>query len=305
MKTLVLGGTRFVGKALVSNLLEKGYDLTLFTRGQKSVPSNVKHIKGDRNSDDIQKLKGMHFDLIIDTSGRTMQQTKRVIEVTGEPLHRFVYISSAGVYADNEQLPFDEESNIDKNSRHIGKADTESWLRSAKIGYTSFRPTYIYGAGNYNPIEKWFFDRILYERPIPIPFQGNTITQLGHVSDLSEAIYLSIENDKARNSIYNCSGKKGITFKGLVYASAIACGKDPKDIQFAEFDPTGLDKKERKVFPLRLNHFLTDISHIQREINWTPKIKLEDGLLDSFRNDYSLNQNTKPDFSLDINLLGY
>ena len=38
-----MGGTRFVGKALVSKLLSKGHELTLFTRGLKPVPSNLEH----------------------------------------------------------------------------------------------------------------------------------------------------------------------------------------------------------------------------------------------------------------------
>ncbi|HCA60481.1 MAG TPA: 3-beta hydroxysteroid dehydrogenase, partial [Synechococcales bacterium UBA8647] len=49
------------------------------------------------------------------------------------------------------------------------------------IPFTSFRPTYIYGPGNYNPVENWFFDRIVHGRPVPIPGDGTTITQLGHV----------------------------------------------------------------------------------------------------------------------------
>ncbi len=305
MKTLVLGGTRFVGKALVSKLIGQGYDLTIFTRSEQFVPSNVKHIKGDRNTEDIEKLKGLKFDLIIDSSGRTKEQTKRVVEITGAPIHRYIYISSAGVYKDNEQFPVDEGSKVDEQSRHIGKAETEEWLKSAKVLFTSFRPTYIYGPGNYNPIEKWFFDRIINDRPIPVPFEGNTITQLGHVEDLSDAIHLSIENNIARNRIYNCSAKKGITFKGLISLAAKVCGKDPGGIKIVKFDPSGLDPKERKIFPLRFNHFLTDINLIEKELNWSPKIELIDGLSDSFKNDYLLNKSVKPDFSSDINFLGY
>ena len=64
---------------------------------------------------------------------------------------RQVYVSSAGVYADSEQWPLDESSPTDPQSRHAGKADTEAWLRKEGIPFTSFRPTYIYGPGNYNP----------------------------------------------------------------------------------------------------------------------------------------------------------
>ena len=80
MKTLFIGGTRFVGKALVSNLLKKGCEITTFTRGLHSIPDNVRHIKGDRNTDDVEKLKGLKFDLIIDSSGRTKEQTKRILD---------------------------------------------------------------------------------------------------------------------------------------------------------------------------------------------------------------------------------
>ncbi len=70
MKTLILGGTRFVGKALVSNLLQLGSDITVFTRGNNSIPSTVRHVQGDRNTDDLNKLQGQKYDVIIDSSGR-------------------------------------------------------------------------------------------------------------------------------------------------------------------------------------------------------------------------------------------
>ena len=199
-----MGGTRFVGKALVKKLIMKGYDVTVFTRGNRSLPKDVTHIKGDRNSDSIRQLAGMKFEVIIDSSGRSLEQTKRVVELTGHPSHRLLYLSSAGIYDDDDRWPLDEESLIDPSSRHIGKSETEKWLSINKIPFTSFRPTYIYGPGNYNPIEKWFFDRIVSNRPIPIPFDGSTITQLGHVSDLADAMTLCLEKEVSKNKIYNC-----------------------------------------------------------------------------------------------------
>ncbi|KGG15190.1 MULTISPECIES: NAD-dependent epimerase/dehydratase family protein [unclassified Prochlorococcus] len=299
-----MGGTRFVGKALVRNFMEKGYDITIFTRGKKEPPQNIRHINGDRNTDDIKKLAGLKFDVIVDSSGRSLQETKELIEVVGTPNHRLIYISSAGVYADTGEWPVDESSLIDPNSRHIGKVETEEWLKTTGIPFTSFRPTYIYGPGNYNPIEKWFFDRIIYERPIPIPLEGDTITQLGHVSDLADAITLSLDSSNSSNKIYNVSGKKGVTFKGLLSIAAKACGKDPRKIRIESFNPKGLDKKERKLFPLRLNHFLTDISLIQNDLNWQPKFNLEEGFSDSYKNDYLLNATQSPDFNSDITLIG-
>ena len=300
MKVLFLGGTRFVGKAIVDRLILRNHDLTLFTRGQRTVPSSVEHIKGDRNHlPDLALLEGRKFDVIIDSSARKKEETEKVISIVGNPRYRLIYISSAGIYNDSNYWPLDESSQIDFSSRHFGKFETEQYLRDTGIPFTSFRPTYIYGPGNYNPIEKWFFDRISFKQPIPIPGNGEIITQLGHVNDLAEAIVRSLDLDICNNKVYNCSGKKGVTINGLISFSAKACNIPLESLEFINFDPTILDPKARKLFPIRISHFLTDISLIEHDLNWTPEINLEAGLLDSYNNDYLINNNQKPDFSND------
>ena len=304
MKILVMGGTRFVGKPLVAQLLAEGHALTLFTRGKNPVPAGVEHLCGDRSTPEgLAALAGRTFDVIVDSSGRTLEDSRGVLEITGAPSHRFVYVSSAGVYADSALWPLSETSPTDPQSRHSGKLDTEAWLLAEKIPFTSFRPTYIVGAGNYNPVESWFFDRIVHGRPVPLPGDGSTITQLGHVNDLATAMALSIGVDAAANRIYNCSSVQGITFRGLVEAAARACGKDPASVEIRSFDPSGLDKKARKAFPLRLAHFLTDVQRVQRELAWTPRYSVEAALEDSYANDYALRMPTSPDFSGDAALI--
>jgi nucleoside-diphosphate-sugar epimerase len=304
MRILMMGGTRFVGKPLVAHFLEAGHDVTLFTRGRNPVPAGVEHLQGDRSTDEgLAALQGRGFDVIVDSSGRSLDDTRRVIERTGPPSHRLVYVSSAGVYADTGLWPLDEDSPLDPASRHAGKADTEAWLRAEGIPFTSFRPTYIYGPGNYNPVENWFFDRIVHDRPVPLPGDGSTITHLGHVGDLAVAMARCIEVETATNRVYNCSGPKGVTFLALVRAAARACGKDPDAVEIRSFDPSGLDKKARKAFPLRMAHFLVDIHRLRRELAWEPAFDLEAGLADSYANDYAGRMPTSPDFSADEGLL--
>lgn len=305
MKILVMGGTRFVGRPLVELLQVAGHELTLFTRGRNPVPADVEHLVGDRSSaEGLEPLRGRAFEVIVDSSGRSLADTQAVIERTGAPQHRLVYVSSAGVYADSELWPLDETSPTDPASRHAGKAETEDWLRRQGIAFTSFRPTYIVGPGNYNPVESWFFDRIVHGRPVPLPGDGSTITQLGHVRDLATAMARCIEVDAAANRIYNCSGRQGITFRGLVAAAARAAGVDPAAVEIRSFDPTGLDKKARKAFPLRMAHFLTDITRVRRELAWEPAFDLEAILVDSYANDYARRPPTTPDFSGDAALIG-
>ena len=306
MKILILGGTRFVGKALVSKLNSVGNEITLFTRGNNPIPRNVEHIKGDRqNLNDLRLLANREFDVVADISGRQLEDTKKIFEHLPIPKSRFIYMSSAGVYSDSETFPVDENHKIDITSRHIGKANTEKWLVSEGIPFTSFRPTYIYGPGNYNPIERWFFDRIVHNQPIPIPSNIETITQLGHVSDLAEAITKSLNHDICINRIYNCSGKKAVTFTGILKAACKAVGKDFSELTIKYFDPALLEPKQRKLFPLRLSNFFTDISRIEKEIDWHESIDLEVGMLDSYKNDYLNNQQKTCDFSNDKKLVSF
>ena len=304
MKILVMGGTRFVGKPLVEQLLAQGHALTLFTRGNKPTPAGVEHLSGDRTDPEaLAQLQGRAFDVIVDSSGRSLDDSRAVVERTGAPSHRFVYVSSAGVYADSEVWPLTEDSPTDPESRHAGKLHTEAWLRQQGIAFTSFRPTYIVGPGNYNPVESWFFDRIVHGRPVPLPGDGSTITQIGHVNDLATAMARCIEVEAAANRIYNCTSVQGITFRGLVAAAARAAGKDPAAVEIRSFDPAGLDKKARKAFPLRLAHFLTDVTRVRRELAWEPRFDAEACLADSYSNDYAKRLPTSPDFSGDEALL--
>ncbi len=303
LKILVMGGSRFVGRSLVEKLKRENHEIYLFTRGLTPLPENVHHIKGDRKSDDLSKLKGLKFDVVVDSSGRQVEDSKRVLDQTGVPDDRFIYISSAGIYSANQEFPLDELSPIDPNSRHIGKSNTENWLIKEGIPFTSFRPTYIYGPNNYNPIERWFFDRITYSRPIPIPGDGETITQLGHVEDLADAILISMSKKISINKCYNCSGSRGITFNGLVQLAAEASGRSIASLKFHYFDACKLDPKARKVFPLRLKHFCTDIGLIEKDLGWKPKFSLKEGLIDSYQNDYLKKPTNDPDFSMDDKLI--
>ena len=298
-----MGGTRFVGKSLVKKLIAENHDIDIFTRGNKPSLNKTNHIIGDRNLlENILKLKDNRYDLIFDISGRELDQSKILLENIKHTFKRYIYVSSAGVYKDNYELPLIETDPIDSESRHKGKSETENWLLSQKIPFTSFRPTYIYGPENYNKIENWFFERIIYLKNVPMPGDGSLITQLGHVSDLTDAMIKSANYDKAKNNIYNCSGEKSITMKGLINKCIEACNQNIKDIKINSFDYQKLDPKSRKGFPIRLSNYQTSISRIKNDLCWQPKYDLISGLKDSFENDFLIKDNIKIDRDID-NLL--
>jgi nucleoside-diphosphate-sugar epimerase len=289
MRILIMGGTRFIGVSLTRLLVAQGHDVTLFNRGNKPAPvEGVQQIHGDRtNAEDLKtQLASTAFDAVFDNNGRELSDTQPLADLFKDRLQHFVYMSSAGVYLKSDQMPHVEGDAIDPKSRHKGKHDTEAYLEQQGIPFTSIRPTYIYGPQNYNDLEAWFFDRIIRDRPVPIPGHGQHFTQFGHVHDLALAMTQVLGNPKAIGQIYNISGDRAVTFDGLARACAIAAGKDPDGLKIVHYDPKQFDFGKRKAFPMRTQHFFADICKAKTELNWKPEFDLISGLKDSFHKDY-------------------
>ncbi|AFY70548.1 NAD-dependent epimerase/dehydratase [Thalassoporum mexicanum PCC 7367] len=307
-----MGGTRFVGVALTQNLISLGHEVVLFNRGNRPAPAaGVKMIQGDRK--DIQQLKeklsGQSFDAIFDNSGRELSDTKPIVDMFRDRIRHFIYMSSAGVYQESETLPYFEEDPTNPESRHKGKLHTEAYLKklySAEgFPFTSIRPTYIYGPGNYNDVEAWFFDRIVRDRPVPIPGNGQFITQLGHVEDLAAAMAAVLKQPKTYGEIYNISDIRYVTYSGIAKLCAQAIGKDPDKLQFVYYNPKDFDFGKKKAFPFRLQHFFTAIDKALLDLDWEPEFDLVEGLETSFKQDYvpSGRHEQEIDFAIDDQII--
>ncbi|MEM6451414.1 MAG: NAD-dependent epimerase/dehydratase family protein [Cyanobacteria bacterium P01_D01_bin.105] len=316
MRILVIGGTRFIGIYLVKRLVEQGHEVVLLNRGNHPVPvDGLETIVCDRT--DPQALTaalqpfvgGQSFDAIYDNNGRKLEHTQPLVDLYKGPksgrLKHYIYVSSAGVYAKSDQMPHVEGDPVDPNSRHKGKFHTEDYLAEQGIPFTSIRPVYIYGPQNYNPLEQWFFDRLVRDRPLPIPGSGMALTQLGHCADLAAAMVSVLDNPKAIGQTYNISGEKAVTFDGLARACAEAVGKDPAALNLVHYEPANFDFGKRKAFPMRVQHFFTDIANAKADLNWQPKFDLVEGLKDSFKTDYLTTGKDKADvdFSLDLQII--
>ncbi len=308
MRILVMGGTRFIGVYLTKVLVEQGHEVVLFNRGNNPPPvEGVSQIIGDRK-DAAQlktKLAGSSFDAVFDNNGRELSDTQPLVEIFSDKIQHFVYVSSAGVYLKSEQMPHREGDPVDPKSRHKGKHHTEDYLAKSSLPWTSIRPTYIYGAKNYNDLEAWFFDRLVRNRPILIPGEGLHITQFGHVEDLANAMAAVLGNSQAVGQIYNVSGDRYVTFKGLALACAEAVGKSAEEVQIVYYDPNKFNFGKRKAFPVRLQHFFADVNKAMTELNWQPEYDLVSGLKDSFENDYLVSGRDRAeiDFSVDEEIL--
>jgi len=309
MRVLIMGGTRFIGVYLTKILVGQGHEVVLFNRGNKPAPvEGIQQIKGDRQdpSQLKEKLSRETFDVIFDNNGRQLRDTQPLAEIFQNRVQHFIYVSSAGVYLKSDQMPHGEGDAVDPNSRHKGKYETETYLESAGLPWTSIRPTYIYGPQNYNDLEAWFFDRLVRDRPLPIPGNGCHLTQLGHVADLAAAMAAILGNEKAMGQIYNISDSRYVSFDGLARLCAAATGKSVDEVELVHYDPKQFNFGKRKAFPMRVQHFFADVNKAMTQLNWKPEFDLLSGLKDSFENDYLASGRDKAevDFSLDEEILG-
>ena len=108
MTILVLGGTQFVGRALVEAGLEAGEELTLFHRGltNPGLFPEVEHVHGDRDGG-LGALDGRTWNACIDVSGYLPRLVGDSASVLRDSVERYVYVSTVSVYADLS-VPRDE-----------------------------------------------------------------------------------------------------------------------------------------------------------------------------------------------------
>ncbi len=136
MKSLVLGGTGFIGRRLVNHLLFSGHEVSLVTSGKSPNPfgETISKIVCDRFQRDslvstISKL-GYH-DIVFDTIGYRSVDVKNALDAIGDRAGKYVYISSAAVYSGKEGIMGEEM--FDSNSMKASAGLENSYSEGKKI----------------------------------------------------------------------------------------------------------------------------------------------------------------------------
>jgi len=110
MRLLILGGTVFLGRHIVTAATERGHELTLFTRGRSDpgpVPG-VEQIHGDREHD-LALLVGRSWDAVIDTSGYLPRVVRASAERLADSVERYLFVSSISAYGTFPRRGIDEQ----------------------------------------------------------------------------------------------------------------------------------------------------------------------------------------------------
>jgi 2'-hydroxyisoflavone reductase len=130
MKLLVLGGTRFLGRHLVDLAVERGNDVTVFTRGKQPNhwPGRVTALEGNRDqavSPGLRAIETGTWDAVIDTCGYVPRVVRQSAEILASRVGRYLFVSSISVFTDASRPGMTEKDPVgvleDPNTEEIGK----------------------------------------------------------------------------------------------------------------------------------------------------------------------------------------
>jgi len=112
MRILVIGGSSFVGRAIVQAAIDHGHDVTLFNRGKTDPGAfpEAEHVIGDRDCD-LSGLEGREWDATVDVCAYVPRQVRSLLETLGAGAGHYTFISTISVYdAEHAKVGFGEDS---------------------------------------------------------------------------------------------------------------------------------------------------------------------------------------------------
>ncbi len=174
MRMLFIGGTRFVGRAMVEAALGRGHQVTVLHRGRTAADQLVdaEHLLADRDQD-LSVLAGREFDATVDVCAYLPRQVESLHRALGDRGGHHVYISTMSVYADMDQPGLDEDAPlVELDDPTVDTVTNETYgglkvlcERAARAAYgedrlTIVRPTYVVGPHDYTFRFPWWVRRI-------------------------------------------------------------------------------------------------------------------------------------------------
>jgi len=210
---LVLGGTRFVGRAVVEDALGRGYQVTMFNRGLTGpdlFPS-AETVIGDRTAD-LSALAGRRFDAVVDVAGYDPEVVRRSVDALRGSVGRYVFVSTASVYRDhgitqvegNELLPLTAETAGD-DLYGARKAACEEIVAEAFGDRSTFARSGMI-VGPHDPTDRFAYwpRRLAHGGPVLAPGAPADPVQFVDVRDLAGWLVDACINDLC--GAYNISG---------------------------------------------------------------------------------------------------
>jgi 2'-hydroxyisoflavone reductase len=237
VRALVLGGTSFVGRAIVEELLRSGDGVTLFSRGVTGAGlfPDLDRRRGDRDAGDYASLADGSWDAVVDVSGYVPRHVQQAADALLASTTRCLFISTGSVYdREHAHVGMDESA-----PRLAPVRDTEDWDSPAygplKVACeddvaalwgdraTVVRPGIV--AGPHDPTDRftWWCRRAARGGRVAVPGRLDQPVQVVDSGDLARLVVRLLHDE--RPGTFNAVGPaEPVTLRGVVETCAQAAG---------------------------------------------------------------------------------
>jgi nucleoside-diphosphate-sugar epimerase len=251
VRMLILGGTRFLGYAVLEAAIRAGWDATSFSRGLSGPPpAGARVVQGDRmNKRDLAQLADDGpWDAVVDTSGFVPRDVLMACEYLRPAATQYVFVSSVSVYRGWPRDPLSESSEVLYCPPDAGPdygEDVEDG--PTKYGYqksgcelavtssfgpencTILRPGVVLGPREYVGRLPWWLGRVARGGRVLAPGDPSRSIQPLDVRDLADFALLAIK--QSVTGTYNIAAPQNQeTFGELLHACADVTGSEPEFI---------------------------------------------------------------------------
>ena len=293
MKVVITGGAGFIGSNLVDLLLSKNWDVTVIDNFETGKKENIEKHKNKLNLLEadiskkgpwVKKLLDVDFvvhlaalaDIVpsIERPGNyfdsNVNGTLNVLEASKKSrLKKFVYAASSSCYGIPDQFPTKEDSALRPMypyalTKMMGEQLVEHWSMVYGVPALSLRFFNVYGprartSGTYGAVIGVFLAQKLAKKPLTIVGDGEQTRDFTFVTDVSNAIYLSLLSKSTRFEKFNVGSGNTVSVNRLaniIGGEVVYIPKRPgePDCTFA------------------------DITRIRKEIGWYPTVSIDEGL---------------------------
>jgi len=249
---LVIGGTRFIGRHVVEDLLDNGYEVTIFNRGNHENPfsdvEGVDHVEGDRRNDTDLKAAALSVtpDVVIDCVAYYPEDVRVATDVFADA-DGYVYISSGAAYG-VEEIPkregetelcgcTDEQATDDSHESYgPRKAEGDRAIVAAAedgVNAMSVRPCIVYGPHDYTERLDYWIDRVLNHDRVVVPGDGQNLWHRAYAEDVASALRIVAEEGEPGEA-YNVGDRRLVTMEEMVDLIAEAADTDVEVVHAGE-----------------------------------------------------------------------
>jgi len=230
MRLLVLGGTEFVGRAVVEAALGRGWEVTVLNRGHREPPVGVRALRGDRLAPGgLDALASGEWDAVVDTWSAAPRAVDDAARLLADRVGRYVYVSSCSVYEWAPPAGYGEDTPVVEGA--LPDADKTDYARDKRGGelaalgaFGAERSVFARAGLILGPYENvgrlpWWLRRVARGGPVLAPGPRDLALQYVDARDLAEWLLGAVE--QGLSGPYNLMSPQGHASMGSLLDACV------------------------------------------------------------------------------------